>query len=195
MQTQRDNGPDWGGPFREARQHFQVFTGLVQIVSAPLTAWTRKFGTWGERYAGFQMVLGWLLIPVAAAFAPRDDPGPLVLFWFATTLMLMLHRAEGVRLRRRGYAPHSRYSGVSRVPGDEWFAKGTVEPLLAILAGIFACLVCPPLGGWLITAGICQGFAVGLSRDEERARIRSMRDARAQALYDMELLRREVEGE
>lgn len=189
---QRQDGPDWGQPFRETRQQMQLLLGLAQVVAMPLSAWTRRFGTWGERYPGLLMAAGWTTMPLFAVFFPAADPGPLLAVWLVTAVMLLLHRIEGVRLRRKGRVVHSLYSGESWVPGDPWYAKQTAEPGVAILLGIFAALECPPLGAWLIAAGLGQGLTVALAYEAERAAVREARDARLRAEYEMGLLRREL---
>jgi hypothetical protein len=194
MQGQDRGQPDWGGPFREFRQSVQITQAVVQIVSMPLCVWTRRFGTWGERFASFHMLLGWIFVPVfGALFFPKDNLGPLMAAWLLTALMLMLHRLQGWWLRKfKGYWVPSQYSGESWIPGSEWAAKGTWEPFAAVCLGGGACFFSAPLGAWLIVAGIAQGFAVGFARDEEKAIIRAARDARARAQYEMEFLRKEL---
>jgi hypothetical protein len=191
----QQEGPDWGGPFKETRQQVNLLIAIVQIIAMPLSPWFRRFGTWGTRFAGFHMLLGWLSIPLFILFFPKADGGPLMAVWLATAFMLLLHRIEGARLRWKGYWVPSNYSGRSLVPGDEWKAKGVWEPFIAMCLGLAACLESPPVGVWLISAGVCLGFSVGLAQDEERARIRAMRDARAQAEYEMEILKRELGDE
>jgi hypothetical protein len=192
MQRNDNNGPDLGAPFKEARQQMQLLVAAVQILSMPLSAFTRRFGTWGERYANHHMAMGWLAIPVFVIFFPQADGRPILWVWFGTAYMLLLHRVRGWRMRLKGYWVPSQYFGQSRIPGDEWKAKGQWEPFLAVVAGMAACLYNPVVGTWLITAGVCQSFAVGLARDQEKAVVRAARDARAQAQYEMDLLRQEL---
>lgn len=188
-------GESFGSPeelMRDFRQGIQAFHGLCQLLSWPLSAWTRKFGTWGDRNASGYMAAGWMAMLLFALPFPKDDHGPLVGLWLATAVMLLLHRVKGAWLRKKGHWVPSMYTGDSRIPGDNWRAKGTWEPGLAILLGAGLCLWNAPVGAWLIVAGIAQGFAVGFAREEERAAVRAARDARALAQYEMELLRKEL---
>jgi hypothetical protein len=190
---QKQNEVDYGAPFKEPRQQMQLFMAVVQILSMPLCVWTRRLGTWGDRFPGFHMVLGWFSILLFAVFYPNAHGGPLMIVWLLTALMLMFHRFQGWWLRTfKGYWVPSQYSGQSWVPGDEWRSKGVWEPFIAMLVGGALCFLSPSVGTWLIVAGVAQGFAVGFARDEEKAVIRAARDARARAQYEMELLRKEL---
>jgi hypothetical protein len=192
--TQRNHeGPDPGGPpFREMRQQMQVLIGVMQIVAMPLSAHTRRLGTWGDRYVGFHMALGWLSMPAFALFFPEADVRPLLLAWLTTGILLAAHRVCGWWRTLRGYWAPSQYSGGSWIPGDEWKAKGHWEPFLALLLGMAACLYSPVVGTWLIAAAACQAVVVALAQDEEKAIVRAARDARFRAQYEMDLLRKEL---
>lgn len=139
------------------------------------------------------MALGWLAMLFFPLLYPQADGVPFLLLWLGMAGLLVVHRIRGWWLRAfRGYWVPSQYSGGSWIPGDEWKAKGTWEVFGAVLLEGALCLWNPIVGTWLIAAGVCQGFAVGLARDEEKAILRAARDARFRARYEMDPLRREL---
>jgi hypothetical protein len=187
---QNQNGP----PFQESREDFKRVVGVAQIVSGMLPVWLRRFGTWEDRYASFQMALSWIfMLLFGPLFFPHYPPRPMLIFFGLTTLLLLIHRGRGIQLRLRGYQCHSRYSGRSRIPGDEVRAKTTKEPLFVIGAGL-ACLAfnLVPLGAYLLIAAVCHAFSCGIQAAADNARIRAARDAMLEARWLAGRLRDEL---
>ncbi len=189
MSDNRRDRPDGWEPLGDTKTGCNAAIGLTQAIAAPFEAWLRKPGSWGERHAGTHMALGWLaLLAVPALMFPREPQGPVVLFWLATTLLLLVHRVEGVRLRWRGYQAHSRFTGVSRfTPGvtdSQITAKKVWEPVAVFLAGGLALAVSLPLGIYLMLGAVCLSFTAAYQEEADLARRRALRDARFEA-YQM----------
>lgn len=190
------HGPDHKTPFQEMRQQVNLLVALTQIISAPVEPWLRKAGSIGERYFGFHLAMGLVAMLVLPALVfPTHDLRPVLAVLLATIFVLVCHRIKGAYLRRKGLIVHSRYSGTPFLPGDEIKAKTVWEPFLVMLAGGAMCLLSPPLGAWMIAAGVCLGFAHGYQQDAENARLRAMRDARIEAEYYAGRFRKEAEEE
>lgn len=173
-----------GDPFADLKRSLDVALFVGQVLSLPWTAWTRRFGTWGENYAGFHMLCGVAALFVWAALFPRHDPAALVGFGLATCLLLAVHRVAGVVRRWRGEpAPHSRYTGESRLAfgyGDAW-AKTTGEVAAGLAAGGLLVAVSVPLGAYVLCAAVCGGLVNAAEVDAERSRRTRLRDARIDA--------------
>ena len=185
----------------EFRRNHDLMVGLMNIFAFPIVLWTTRLGTWGTRYLGLHAILGFLWPLVFATFHGRDpDVGAVVLFWQFSIVLLLAHRIEGVRLRRRGYQCHSLYWGRS------WFEPMTVNlakqrraRLLASLVAFIAGLVCcdalsKPLG-ILFILGAVSKFVIDLQTFQAtEARLRQMEDARLENDYYLDLYRQRHGG-
>lgn len=189
MRDNRQDRPGEWDPFGDTKAGCNFVMWLTQVIGAPFEAWLRRFGTWGSRAAGTPMAFGWLALLVFPALAfPREPQGPVVLFWLATTLLLLVHRIEGVRRRRRGYEAHSRYTGDSRftpaVTESQTKAKTLWEPAALFLAGGVLLAVSLPLGAYTMVAAVCLSFTAACQEEADMAHQRALRDARFEA-YQM----------
>ena len=181
-------------PFGDMRKSVNILLFCAQVVSAPLRAWLTVPGTWGARFVDWRFALG-VAVQILAPplFFPRSDGRPLVAFWVATLVMLLVQRVAGVWRRRRGYVTHSQYTGKPWMPGNEIAAKGTKEPALCFCVGVIVLGPCPALGGWLIAASFAQACCVAWNETRDAARLRSLRDAEIEHRYLMERFREEVD--
>jgi hypothetical protein len=179
-------------PFQEMRSNVNMLVGLCQIIGKPMEVWLRRPGTWGDHFAGHQMVLGWLFIPVfTVVLFPQESPVPMVTFWGLTTFWLIVHRIKGWQLRRKGYRPHSRYTGCPWIPWvSEINAKCNWEPTL-VMALFPVVLFNVPLGAYFLVSGSALFLAAGWQRAADSARLRQMRDARLEQQWLMEKMQSE----
>lgn len=172
-----------GRPFEEERKQLGMLLAIAQMVCAPAEIWLRRGGTFGEKYLGYHLGMGLLLMFMAPPlFFPADDARPLLLAWGTTLVMAAAHRIKGAWLRRRGRLVHSQYSGDS-VFGDGIWVKQHLEPGACIFGGLAMCFLSPPLGAWMIASGLCLGFCVAWNAERDAARVRAMRDAQIENSY------------
>jgi hypothetical protein len=170
--------------FHDIRQTANAVVGLAQVLCKPAEVVLRVPGTWGERYANFQMVLGWLfLFFFPALFFRGDDPRPCWWLFAGVTAWLCVHRVAGIWRRWRGYRPHSMYSGRSGFGGNEVRAKTFLEPLLLITGGIVLLGWDRPLGTYVILSGVTLGIAGAWQVAADNAQIRAARDAQLDAAW------------
>jgi hypothetical protein len=180
----------------EFRRNHDLMVGLMTIFAFPVVLCTTRLGTWGTRYLGFHAVLGFIWPIVFATFHGRDpDVGAVAVFWQLSILLLLVHRIEGVRLRRRGYQRHTLYWGRS------WFEPATVDlakqrraRLLASLVAFIAGLVCidaisRPLGILFVLGAVSKVVTDLLTFQATETRLRQMEDARIENDYYLELFR------
>jgi hypothetical protein len=192
----RQDGQDQQSPFQELRKQMNLLLALTQIISAPLEPWLRQLGTFGERYFGFHLAAGLAVLLVGPVlFFPTTDPRPALAFLIATLFVMAIHRLEAWKRRRKGFVCHSRYSGTPWLPGEEVKAKTVWQPFLAVLSGAAMCLFSPPLGAWMVTAGVCLALSHGFQQEADKARIRAMRDAQIEAEYYTARYREEARRE
>jgi hypothetical protein len=162
-------------------EQFNVLVGLGQVAAFPATAFLRRPGTWGERYAGPHGLAG--VVAMFLFIGSFGDPVALGAL-YATLAMLAVHRVAGLG---RPAETHSLYSGRPWLPGDELKVKGRAEPVLVLLAGLTVQAVSPGLGLWLVISAV----GLALTHDHYRLRmaaeVRAIRDARieGEALRDL----------
>ena len=169
---------------QEARDGLNLMVAAAATVSAALTPWTRRPGTWGERANGMFAVLGFLFVPVyGALWWPKEPQQALWYFWGLTAVLLFIGRLRGVWLRRRGYVVHSQYNGKPILPGPERTMKGVIQPLIVAAIGFCICSVNVPLGSYLMLAAGGQTVVAAFQGSMEQARLRQMRDAQLESEY------------
>jgi hypothetical protein len=179
-------------PFQETREGFRLTVGISQIVSRLLAAWLRIPGSWGERFAGFQMLLSWLFaLFFAPLLFPRHSPMPMLVFWLASTALLLLHRVIGIARQWNGRVVHRQYGGTPWFPGNEIRVKAYWEPFLVVCVGVLALSFSKPLGSYLILAGIALCLSAGWQVASDNAQIRRIRDARLEQRWLLQRLREE----
>ncbi|HEX4609313.1 MAG TPA: hypothetical protein VH092_14035, partial [Urbifossiella sp.] len=138
----------------DLRQGTDQLLFFCRVVAFPVENCVTRFGTWGTRYLDFSSVLGFFWPLVFVGFSAPHSAGDVravVLFWWGSLVLLLVHRVAGLRRRARGYRCHSRYRGAS------WFAwesdrvgtgqSDARECLVVVGAGIvIAAAVSRPLG-------------------------------------------------
>ncbi|MEW4569543.1 hypothetical protein AB1L88_16885 [Tautonia sp. JC769] len=135
----------------------------------------------GERYAGVQAVLGLPLIFIYTLIWEGHDPRPMLVFLALYVLMCLRNRVE--ILLRSGSAPraHSRYTGRPRwlkyapkVPEVKF--KQDYEPSLLLLFGAATATFYPPLGIYMMLAGVGLFVSVSSSLHIERQQLLDLND-------------------
>lgn len=153
---------------------------VVQIISHMVELFLRRPGTFGSRYVGFQFVLSWLFLFFFPVFFQREDPRPLLAFWVASTVMLLVHRIAGGWRQWYGHETHSRSGGESWFSGS--FTARCVKELLALIAlAIGAFSFSAPLGTYLMISAACLYLSMVYLAEADRARVRAAKDARMDA--------------
>jgi len=187
---QQQNEPDWGGPVKDMKETMNFTVGLAQMFAFPMSAlWTRP-GTTGDRYFTGRAAIGLILMAVCIALGMGEYDGHIALAaFFLVLFVLAVHKAKRNKLQQEGQHVHSRFWGVSWCKGNEYTAKNT-EASLTILWGFLCLSFSIGLGAWMIAAGVGMAISVGVTKMEQGARARSMRDARwEQELIVMEEMR------
>lgn len=152
--------------------------------------------TFGERYFGLQSALAVLVMFLFPIFYEGQDPFPLYLFMVVYLFLCAAARGATIKRRLKGEpGEHSHYSGrphMSRLAAriGESRVKGFVEPMLACVAGAMISEFSPPLGGYLILAGIGLFISVQLTLANERRRVLDLNDAHMEQRHVAEQWRR-----
>jgi hypothetical protein len=176
MQQKEERPPSL---FEDLKQQFNIGVGVSQIFSKPVQVWLHRPGTWGDRFANYQLVIGFIAM---WAFGPlcfaQDSQCGMTVFCLLTTAMLLVHRLAGHWNRRAIAQTHSHYSGTPWLPGDEMRVKTKLEPLLLICVGPVVIGFYPPLGTYLLLTGIALAISMAWQAAAHNARIRSIRDSK-----------------
>lgn len=176
-----------GGPLDDFRKSLNLIQFIAQCWAVPLEAWTRKAGTWGDRYlTGIHPLVGMCILGAFPAFFPDPTGVTAALLWGFLILTLVLlagHSARGWYRRRRGLVVHSRYSGESIFSGDEYRAKCVWEPLLVLVIGSFCFAVSVGLGAYLVIGALSLSLIHSINQEADNARLRQMRDSQIEAEY------------
>ncbi|HEX4607817.1 MAG TPA: hypothetical protein VH092_06385 [Urbifossiella sp.] len=138
----------------DLRQGTDQLLFLCRVLAFPVEICVTRFGTWGPQYLDFSSVLGffWPLVFVGlTAPHPAGEVRAVVLFWWGSLVLLLVHRVAGLRRRARGYRCHSRNRGASwfaRVSDPVGSGRSNARDCLAVVgAGIvIAAVVSRPLG-------------------------------------------------
>lgn len=168
-------------------EEFKNFLGWVHFFARALAMSVELFlhqgKSFGERYLGPQGVVAGAIMFFFPVFWPEDDPEPML--WFlAAYLVLWMGAKVGIARRIRKGEPeeHSYYTGrprLLRLTGGraEMQIKSSLEPALAFIAGMVICGVNPPLGSYLMLAGVGLGISVTAIVQRDRMRVIDMNDA------------------
>lgn len=155
-------------------------TLFLRMLIAPVVVWTRT--GFGDRYFGFPAFFSLIFIPLWGTFFPDDNPLPLLVFWFGYIAMLAVARTAMYRRWLRGEIEHRYYNGYSRLHrlfpnASEVAMKETIEPGMVAVVGLLLVGLSPPLGMYLVFAGI--GIAIDslLIAMHQRARLLDLTDA------------------
>lgn len=184
------------GWLADTKATFNLLATACEVVAFPVMICTTRFGTWGVRHLASPLVLVGFVWPwiFAALYGPHPRLAGILLFWYASIGLLLVHRVQGVRLRRRGYHCHSRYWG------DAWFQRGdSLEDqrrargrmvVLSFLVGMACLVACPPLGAMIAFGAVAKVFSDGLAFAAVETRLRQMEDARIENEFYLEAHRR-----
>ncbi len=160
-----------------------------------------RTSTFGERYVGLQAGAALLLIFFWPALCePGHDPDPmLTLLGLVFCLLIGIRSRIAIRRRRGGPQPHSYYSGtpwLMRFTGrmSEAKVKSEVEPFFVAAVGGLMLALSPPLGGYLIFAGLGLLITTNLGKEYERTRALDMNDAQIEQRNIVERFR-DMRGE
>jgi hypothetical protein len=171
--------PDNRGFFDRVNDSFNLLVLICSIWTYPLIAILRKPGTCGDRFFSGWAAVGllWIGVFITLAGGPGEEPFALAA-WGVCIFFLLLHRAKGIELRKKGYDVHSRYDGIPWIKGgDELKVKSTHEPALLFLAGALSLTFSLGLGGYLLIGGFCLAMVTDHYRLRMEARERAIRDA------------------
>lgn len=174
------------GLVEEVRSSFNLAMNLAQAVGTTVLPLLRVPGTQGELAYGRHAALGFIfLMPLYSVFwQGQDGLNWLIGFWFLALVALAYQQSEGRRKRRSGYVVHSQYEGTPLLPGGSSHeVRSALEPLAVMASGFFALSVSPPLGCWLLAAGLARGVDVHYQEQALQARLRQMKDAQLESEY------------
>lgn len=169
-------------PSTPRRSGFGAFVFVCESLSVTAEVFIRR--GFGDRYLSRQAAAAILAILVFPAFAGTTDVEALLPFLGFYLFMLFGRRVESVKLRAKGPAPHSRYSGfpvllylplLRRI--DEARFKATWEPWIVMFGGVFLMPVSEGLGRFVAVAGIAMAITESLRRAYFEHRARDLRDA------------------
>lgn len=169
------------------RQDWEIAGGFVALAARSLAATVEVFlhkpGTFGERYAGIEVGLGFLIILLYPGFWPGSDVTGLVWFMLAYLVMLAwIRMSTAAGLRRGGPRQHSFYSGAPRIMRlfprmSEEKIKCGLEPLATAAAGFLLMEWSEPLGGYLVLAAVGLFVSTNLATAGQRRRLTDLNDA------------------
>jgi hypothetical protein len=174
MQQQQSKGAD--GSERAGK-------GLAAIISAiAFTVEGVLHRNFGVRFIGMKGPLGFGFIALFAAFCPRNEVLPLLVYLGVYTLLWIVAQLWAwYRRLRRKIEGHTRYSGIPHLMRlFPWCRETTIkrlEPFLVILIGYSIHHVNGPLGDFLMTAGGAFVLTATLQIAAERERVLDMNDA------------------
>ncbi len=179
MQREEPQPKGWT-PIQDAKAAANFLLLAAQSMAAPLEPFLRHH--FGSRYFGIPSMLGLFIIPLWMVLWPGEDPRPIMGFWMLFILVQLIARIECVTTAARGRLIHTRYNGRPRLASvfrktPERTLKSTHEPWLAIVAGALALTFSPPLGSYLIAAGVCLAVCSSVGEAVERARALQLHDA------------------
>lgn len=158
---------------------------LLRSLCATVEVFLHKPDSFGERYAGLQGGIGFVLILLYPVFYWQGhSPTGLLIFLMLYVLMLMWVRIKTfLRVRLGGQQPHSLYAGTPRLSRfvyrfSEETIKRWIEPILVIfIGGVLVDLLNEPLGGFLLIAGFALLTTTNLAAGDDRRRVMQMQDS------------------
>lgn len=138
----------------------------------------------GSRYLQLPATAALLLIPGWGLLWPQFDLRPLIGFLCAYIAACAVVRATSLRRRFLGAESHSRYNGwpaILSVPpfraAREETAKGLLEPLFVLAAGIAIARANVPLGSFLCVAALGLLAVNGFLNAYQNRRAMDIRDS------------------
>lgn len=177
------------------RQSLRVMERISDVVSMSVEVFLRT--NFGARYMNLHAGLAALLILFWPIFFPQDDPLPMLLFLVGYLLMLARARAARLAKRLQGKPDevHSRYNGTPRLcrwmsRTSEAAIKSHVEPVVVLGLGVVLAGLSPPLGCYLVFAGLCLKATNSFIEAREQARTQDIRDMLIEQQLASERMRR-----
>lgn len=148
----------------------------------------------GHRYLGVHSLIPLPIMFFYTAYWAEEgyDVRPMASFMFLYVLALPLAMLGSSIARWRGKVEHSRYNGLPRLFNAETIKKEVrvkeiYEPLLVVLFGFFLTdLYSPPLGLWLVLAGVCLGGINSQIRQRQNEQDWDLQDAMIEQRFRME---------
>jgi hypothetical protein len=183
---------------KNPQQQSQMRNGAAWIafISQTLAASVEVFlhTRFGRRYLGIQALAALVAIPIYSLFWQGQNLDAVWLFFWLYLLGCLLAKADVARRESRGDVEHSYYSGrpllmpLFRHIGEA-DTKRVWEPALVVLGGAILRVQEPPLGTYLMLAGIGLGISEGMKHAIRRNRVTDMNDAMVEQRNLMERFR------
>ncbi len=172
-------GSGWH-PIQDSKWLVSWIIFLAQVLAAPVELMIRT--RFGWRYFGLPHAIAVLGLPIWLMFWQHENPSVFIVFWLATLLMQVRARLEQLAMRARRDVEHSRYNGRSRLAWvlrrmSERTIKGMAEPLFVLAIGLMVRPDEPPLGSYLIVAGLSLWINNAVIRFRERTIAQDLHDA------------------
>lgn len=198
MPYPQQGGPQGEGLIPDLARSLRFVGWAAQIWCKPVEAWLRRPGTVGSRYFDFRALLGmvWppLFLAIVTSYGVFDRQGVFVLVWLLTFLVFGLHRLRGWQERRRNQQCHSRYTGMSWLPGpDEVTTKCYLEPALVAVVAVAVHDISSPLSLYLLGAAVSLVIDTWYQTQVDAAAVQDLVDARLEQVWLAGQLRREEE--
>lgn len=178
--THQQTQPQGWTPIEDSKRAAGFAVFAARALAAPVEVCIRR--RFGSRYFGVPALVGCLLVPTWMVFWPRESALGITAFWFVYLFNQLAARVESVRMAARGDIMHSRYNGRPMLCGlfprmSERAVKASVEPVLVIAAGALAMAPSPPLGSYLIAAGVALAITHAVAAAVDRARAMELHDS------------------
>jgi len=177
---QQQSGPQNESPY------FGIFLALLMRgLCSTVEVFLHKSDSFGERYSGMQVGVGFLLILFYPAFFWHgyDLNGLFILLLLYVCMLMWIRLKTFLRVRRGESQPHTLYAGTPRIMRFAWrfkeeTVKCTIEPILTIFFGLFiAEFLDEPLGAFLMIAGSALFATTNLAAGDERRKVMRMHDS------------------
>jgi len=157
-----------------------VVLGIISMACCVLPFCRSGFGM-AAFYPGGMIALVIMFCYAGFGECPED----MGLFFCLWLPLVLFHRGRTLLRAVRGDYEYSKYDGwpwlsmwLCRLSaGQEMAAKGLVDPLLLILAGLLLCTIRPPLGLFVIAGGVSVFAKAGIEHLVEMSHDRAQRDA------------------
>jgi hypothetical protein len=162
--------------------------------AAVIEAVTRRFGSAGHRYFGWNAFFGWIVLPLFILWwGASPDIVWLWRFWLSLPWLFALHRTASLIQRANGRKTHSGFIGESwleqALPGKPSITKTALADFLVccILCVALAKLVGPrqarALSCFLLAGGIANAIHLGLLHARDERQLREMEDSLLQQQF------------
>ena len=173
------NGPSL---LNDARKSMNAAMWLITICATPIEVLLLHRYP-GVRYPGLPGALVLIFVPIFSLFWPHDDLRPLMWMLGAYLVIVIGNRIEAVSRAKRGLNnAHSYYDGYPALcfmfpKLSERVAKGIVEPLLVMFAGVLCTEWNAPLGWYLIWGGLSLRTVNHFARQSLNHQVLDLHDA------------------